>query len=468
MKKYLITASLIAVVLIVLVAQNSNDANIVATTLNRQTLAEEFNQAFPRDAQPNGEVVDYPITAEPSNIELPSGTITNAWTYNGNTPGSEIHLTLGDTLRIPFTNNLPDETTIHFHGIRVPHAMDGVPGVTQDPVQPGESFVYEFTPKDAGTFWFHPHVRGSEQLERGLYGTIIVENEYTQSLDQDRVIVLDDWRLSSANIINESFNHPHDVSHDGRWGDITVNNKITETVKAQAGERVRLRLVNAANGRVFQPVFSQKVELVAVDGMSLEKPTPYEVMEIAPGNRIDVEFIAANDFTVIDTFLGKRNPLLDLEVSGDKVTPPVIDYPNNIHIPSWDSPEIISAEPDIEYVLDADGGGTMGMMAFNWSINGDLYGTDTPLNLTHEKVSKVRFRNDSLRIHPMHLHGQFFKVIARDGELVDEPYWRDTVLVNGTEIIDVMLMPRDKGEWAMHCHIQEHAEAGMMTTLIVE
>lgn len=468
--KIYIGLGVIAVLILVAIAVPSiKDDTVVEVSLgNRQALAQEFNDAFSQTAQPNGNIVDYPIVAEPSTIKLPSGTITNSWTYNGNTPGPEIRLTLGDTLRIPFTNNLPDETTVHFHGIRVPNAMDGVPGVNQNPIQSGESFVYEFTPKDAGTFWFHPHVRGSEQLERGLYGTIIVEDEYSQSLDQDNVIILDDWRLSAADTISEAFNNPHDVSHDGRWGDITVNNKVTELIEAQPGERVRLRLVNTANGRVFQPVFSQNVELVAVDGMSLAQRIPYEVMEVAPGNRIDIEFVATTDFTVIDTFFGRRNYLLEVKVSGDEVNSTLINYPDTIHIPNWDSPEVLSAQPDIEYVLDAAGGGMMGMMAFNWSINDDLYGEDVPLSLDHEEVSKVRFLNDSLRFHPMHLHGQFFKVIARNGKSVDEPYWRDTILVGGQETIDVMLMPRDKGEWAMHCHIQEHAEAGMMTTLLVQ
>ncbi len=458
----------VAVVVLGILVISNNDKTVSKFSLpDKQALAEEFNDAFRENKEPNGTIIEYAITAEPASIELPSGTITNAWAYNGRTPSPEIRLTLGDTLRIPFTNNLPDETTIHFHGIRVPNAMDGVPGVTQNPIQPGESFVYEFTPKDAGTFWFHPHVRGSEQLERGLYGTIIVEDKYTQSLDQDYVIILDDWRLSSATTINETFNHPHDIAHDGRWGDITVNNKVSEIITARPGEHIRLRFVNTANGRVFQPVFSQPVQLVAVDGMSLAEPIPYETMEVAPGNRIDVEFIAESDFSVVDTFFGRLNMLLNVEVSGEKVTSTIIDYPKSIHIPAWNSAEAISAKPDIEYVLDADGGGMMGMMAFNWSINDDLYREDTPLSLTREEVSKIRFRNDSLRFHPMHLHGQFFKVIARDGNPVDEPYWRDTILVHGVETIDVMLMPRDVGEWAMHCHIQEHAEAGMMTTLIV-
>lgn len=464
MKKHILLASLlIGVVAVIAITGQKNDTPLSVGTI------EAFNDAYPAEIEETGEIVEYPITAMESPIELPSGTITNSWTYNGATPGPEIRLNLGDTLRIPFINNLPDETTIHFHGIRVPNAMDGVPGVTQDPVQPGGEFVYEFIPKDPGTYWFHPHVRGSEQLERGLYGTIIVEDEYAQSLDQDHVIVLDDWRLSDANTIHEVFNHPHDVSHDGRWGNITVNSKAFEELTVSPGQRVRLRFVNAANGRVFQPVFSQPVEIVAVDGMSLESPIPYSPMEVSPGNRLDVEFTATEDMSmaVTDTFFGKNNPLLSVAASGDEIESRTISYPNNIHIPDWGNDAVLVKDPDIEYVLDAGGNG-MGMMAFNWTINDELYGSDVPQIAAEGELIKVRFRNDSLRFHPMHLHGQFFKVIARDGKSVDEPYWHDTVLVRGTETIDVMMYPLDVGQWAMHCHIQEHAEAGMMTTLIIE
>lgn len=435
----------------------------------KKQLTQEFNEAFVQDIEPTGEIIEYPITAEPATIQLASTTITNAWTYNGMSPGPEIRMTLGDTLRIPFTNNLPDETTIHFHGIRVPNAMDGVPGVTQEPIPSGGEFVYEFTPKDAGTFWFHPHVRGSEQLERGLYGTIIVEDEYSKSLDQDTVLILDDWRLRSENLIDENFNNIHDVSHDGRWGSITVNNKILEVVDVQPGERIRLRLVNTANARVFQPEFSQTVELVAVDGMSLAQPVPYVPIELSPGNRIDIEFIATETpIQIQDNFMGRTSPLATIQPSGDSVTTGAISYPTTIYLPKWRK-GVVSMSPDLEYVLDAHGGGMMGSRAMSaaWDINGNLYGNDAPFSIKHDELVKVRFRNNSLRFHPMHLHGQFFKVVARDGKLVEEPYWRDTILVHGSETIDVIMMPRDKGNWALHCHIQEHAETGMMTTLTI-
>lgn len=135
----------------------------------------EFEGSYPDDLEASGRVHEVAIAAAPTEVEI-GGRKLKVWAYNGQVPGPTIRIRLGDTLRAHFVNRLRDETTIHWHGVRVPNAMDGVPHVTQPPVKPGESFLYEFTPKDAGTYWFHPHVRGSEQVERGLHGVLIVED----------------------------------------------------------------------------------------------------------------------------------------------------------------------------------------------------------------------------------------------------------------------------------------------------
>jgi FtsP/CotA-like multicopper oxidase with cupredoxin domain len=172
----------------------------------------EFAGAYPVAARPNGAVREFEITA--AEAELPQfeqsagsapqpglppgdGGKLRVLAYNGQVPGPTIRIRLGDRLRVHFTNRLSQPTTIHWHGVRVPNGMDGVPHLTQPPVEPGGSFVYEFTPKDAGTFWFHPHVHSSQQVERGLYGVLIVEDEHPAPYDQDVVWVLDDWLLDA-------------------------------------------------------------------------------------------------------------------------------------------------------------------------------------------------------------------------------------------------------------------------------
>ena len=158
-------------------------------------MAHELRGAYPEHATPTGVVRTFDIEARPAELPLVDGPKLRVWAYNGSVPGPELRIRLGETLRVRFTNHLPEATTIHWHGVRVPNGMDGVPHVTQPPVAPGGTFTYEFTPKDAGTFWFHPHVRSSEQVERGLYGVLVVEDATPLPYARDIVWVLDDWLL---------------------------------------------------------------------------------------------------------------------------------------------------------------------------------------------------------------------------------------------------------------------------------
>jgi len=180
-----------------------------------ERLAREIAGAYPERAAPTGVVRTFDIEAREAELPLVDGGKLRVWAYNGQVPGPELRIRLGETLRVRFTNRLPQPTTIHWHGVRVPNGMDGVPSVTQPPVEPGATFVYEFTPKDAGTFWFHPHVRSSEQVERGLYGVLIVEDRAPAPYARDVVWVLDDWLLDETRQIFGAFNTPHDLMHDG-------------------------------------------------------------------------------------------------------------------------------------------------------------------------------------------------------------------------------------------------------------
>ena len=137
-------------------------------TVDRNDLLNAFGDAYAAEIEPNGTIKRFDLVANMTTLSFIDGVEFEGFAYNGQVPGPVWRITKGDTIRVNFQNKLPQPTTVHFHGIRVPNAMDGVPGVTQDPVEPGGSFVYEFTPKDAGTFWFHPHVHTSEQMEKGL------------------------------------------------------------------------------------------------------------------------------------------------------------------------------------------------------------------------------------------------------------------------------------------------------------
>lgn len=443
----------------------------------------EFEGSYPEVAEPTGVVRDVALEAAPVTLPLLDGQPLDVWAYNGQVPGPTIRVRLGERLRVTFTNRLARPTTVHWHGVRLPNAMDGVPGVTQPEVPPGGTFVYEFAPKDAGTFWFHPHLRSSEQVERGLYGVLVVEDAAPLPYSRDVVWVLDDWRIREG-AIDPQFNTPHDLMHDGRWGNvITVNGSIDERLTVRPGERIRLRLLNAANGRVFAPDFSGlDARVIAVDGLYTARPLDPAGFELAPGNRIDLDITvppsaAGRQISVVDRFTRRPNALASIDVSqGAAVQSPAFPSPAGAHVPPWRDTEAIA--PRLEYRLAARRGGEFGI---EWTLNGaaarhahdteasaaDGHGHEVSV-LPRREWSKLRFVNESGRLHPIHLHGMFFKVLSRNGRPADEPFFRDTVLVHARETVDVGLVPLDEGRWMLHCHILEHAEAGMMSLLDVK
>ncbi|NNC81362.1 MAG: multicopper oxidase domain-containing protein, partial [Acidimicrobiales bacterium] len=175
----------------------------------REALAGELSAAYPAERAADGDVREFDLTAAPTTVDLAEGVTVDVWAYEGTVPGPELRVALGDTVVVNLRNELPQATSIHWHGVRVPNAMDGVPGVNQEAVPPGDEFRYEFVPKDAGTFWFHSHNRGSEQVERGLYGSLVVIDPDEPEYDRDLVWVIDDWLLDQDGSLVESFNEPH-------------------------------------------------------------------------------------------------------------------------------------------------------------------------------------------------------------------------------------------------------------------
>jgi FtsP/CotA-like multicopper oxidase with cupredoxin domain len=432
-------------------------------------MLDEFEGSYPVNARPNGTVRTFDIVAAPARVSLAGRGSTEVWAYNGQVPGPELRVRLGETVRVRFTNRLPQATTIHWHGVRVPNDMDGVPTATRPPIEPGGTFVYEFTPKDAGTFWYHPHHRSSEQVERGLYGVLVVEDASPAPYQQDVVWIMDDWLLTPDQQVDPNFNTMHDLAHDGRWGNlITVNGRTDTVLGAKPGSRIRLRLLNAANGRVFAPDFgSLKPNVIAMDGMYGRAPFRLDRAEIAPGNRMDLDITfpaaVALEAPVIDRYWGPSpNPLAVIRVDGDPVSTPSFRSPAHADVPHYQRG--LEAPIATEFLLNARRGGTYGI---EWTINGHAFPDHTHVPIALGKWSRLRFTNQSARIHPIHLHGMFFHVLARNDAYVDEPFFRDTVLVHANETVDVGVVPLDAGDWMMHCHILEHAEAGMMTMLDV-
>ncbi|MGR8940568.1 MAG: multicopper oxidase family protein [Gammaproteobacteria bacterium] len=431
----------------------------------------EFKDAYPENTEPKGQSLSYDLTAASATWGIVPPYQTQVWAYNDTIPGPLIRIKLGDTLIVKLSNKLTQPTTVHWHGVRVPNAMDGVPGVTQPPIQPGDSFTYQFTPKDPGTFWFHPHLNSPEQIERGLHGVLVVEDPKEPAYSRDLVWVLDDWLLTDGAKIHDQFVTGHDLAHDGRWGNVeTVNGKYHPSFPVKAGERLRIRLVNVANGRVFVPAFEGlSPKVIAVDGMPVGAPFSLSQFYMAPGNRLDLDVVIPKDaagrlLTVSNRFGRAPKSLATLEVDTKTVVKtPDFEPLKAAHFPKWT--QALAVPLTHEFILNAQRGGDYGI---TWTIDGKAGHENLAATLPYGKFSRLRFTNKSGRLHPMHLHGQFFKLLAVDGESVEENFWRDTVLIGPKQSVDVGLVPIDRGMWAVHCHILEHAEAGMMSTIKVE
>ena len=396
---------------------------------------------------------------------------TPVWSYNNQIPGPLIKGKEGTTLLVDVTNQLNEPTSIHWHGLRIDNSMDGVPGVTQDPIQPGSSFTYHLNLNEAGTYWYHPHFNAGEQLERGLKGVLVVEARNQLPWSQDVVWFLDDWRFQRDGTIFPHFNTHHDLMHDGRWGNaITVNGQVKPEILVSPGQRIRLRMVNGANARIFSPnIYGLSAMVIAVDGRPVSRPFPYQRFELSPGNRVDLDITIPDDAAgktyLVEDHFTRRSIVLG-QITVEK-TPPIAT-------PKFDPPTSDGFIPaalfkNIEVTktwdLNAIRGGEFGI---GWAMNRRLWPESDNLELEIGKPVKVKFVNSSTRLHPMHLHGVFFRVLEVNGEPEVEPFTRDTVLVGPRETVVIGFVPEHEGIWLTHCHIQTHAESGMMTTINVK
>lgn len=254
---------------------------------------------------------EHRIKVTPGHALLKSGDgpQTAVWTYDGTLPGPTLRLRQGEPVRITVENGLGEDTTVHWHGIRLPNAMDGVPGLTQPPIKPGTSFVYEFTPPDAGTFWYHPHADSLVQLGRGLAGALIVEEAELVAVDRDLLWLLQDWRLAADGQIAAGLGSAMDAAVSGRVGNVvTVNSTVPADQLVKAGERVRLRLANASLARIMALRFEgHRPLVVAIDGQPCDPHEPEGGrLVLAPAMRIDIVLNMQGDpgkrYAVIDDY----------------------------------------------------------------------------------------------------------------------------------------------------------------------
>lgn len=450
------------------------------------------------------EIKEYRLAARTATVNLTGegNPDTAVWAYDGTVPGPELRVRQGQPVRITVVNKLTEDTTVHWHGIRLPNAMDGVPGLTQKPIRPGESFVYEFTPPDAGTFWYHPHADTLQQIGRGLAGALIVEEPEPVAVDRDLLWVIEDWRLDDQGRIAGGFGNRMEAGMSGRIGNtVTLNGRVAKAVSVKAGERVRLRLVNAVLARIVGLRFvGHKPVVVAHDGQPCQPHSPEDGrIVLGPAMRadliIDMTGKPGESYRVIDDFYEDlAYKLVDLTYdAGKPAREPRSEAPPRLPANPLPEPDLAVAE---RHKIALQGGmmGGMGMMSgggmmgrsgmmggmgmtghdgATWAMNGMAMTGDGQPNMPplftiqRGKTCVLALRNETAWWHPMHLHGHSFRVISRNGKPNPRKEWRDTVLVPPRETAELAFVADNPGEWMFHCHVTDHQEAGMMGVIRV-
>ncbi len=422
------------------------------------------------DADPSDDTVEVHLTASKTQVDWAGDQETRGvWAYNGVVPGPLIHAMLGQRIRVVFTNDLPDETTIHWHGLRIDDAMDGVPAI-QDPVQPGDTFIYTFTPPDAGTYWYHPHVRAHEQVERGLHGSLIVHEPEAPEVANDRMFVLDDVSVGEDARFTE-FEIGHMASVRGRFGNLLLangENILNEPLRdsVRPGIPERWRIVNTANARtMWIDVTGADWRVIAVDGTLLEEPYTTDMARLPVGRRFDLEVIPKADaktaklrILLPGEFDWDSYPVFSGAVEGEVGDAEWLSWPAPV------LPAIPDAQQEIDVELDAYSEGSLAV----WTINGDRYGEHSDIIARGNTPTVIRIVDRTQAQHPFHLHGQFFRVLSRTGSEQGPPGLLDTILVEPEEELLLATELDNPGRWMAHCHILEHAEQGMMTEMVVE
>ncbi len=438
--------------------------------------------ALPRNAL----AAPHRLTLAPSAQQIaPAGyPATDLWCVNGTLPGETLRRRQGTRLTVEVDNQLPQATSLHWHGIRIDNAMDGVPGVTQDAIAPGTDFTYDFALPDAGTYWYHSHAQSVEQVERGLQGLLIVEEPDAPDVDQDIPLMIDDLRVTQDAAVDANFTAPHDLSHAGRLGNVLLcNGAMTYAQPVKHGERLRLRLVNSANARIFVLGLQGLTGwIMAYDGMPLSAPEELpDRLYLAPAQRIDL-FVDVTADAGSEAFLlqyeqdgGYELARFPVAAGSTKTRPAPQPLP-----PNPDFPITLTDAPTTDLRMEGGAMAWLSAASFKgeplsgqdlaqlgqfWAFNGSAGRPTEPL-LTARlgETHRIRMQNDTMFPHAMHLHGMHFAEVLPDGALGP---LRDTLLMLRGETREIAFQAHNPGDWLLHCHMLSHHAAGMGTWIRV-
>ena len=442
-----------------------------------------------------GRVRSLALQARPIQADL-GGRVVSTWAYGDSVPGPILRATAGDRIQIAFTNDLPEATSVHWHGLAIRNDMDGVPGLTTPEVSTSGEFAFDFVVPDPGTHWFHPH--SGLQLDRGLYAPFIVDDrDEPGDDDAEWVIVLDDWTDGVGPSPEQIYADLQDAGKSSDSGDMgmgdmgmgdmgmggmggmdggdvmyplyLVNGRASndpDVLTGKPGQRVRLRLINAGADTIFNVALAgHDLTVTHTDGYPVE-PVTTSTLSIGMGERYDaIVTLGDGVFPFVAEPVGKAGLARALirtgagRVPAPSWRPSELDgYPLTVEM-LQSGPGIALPAADPDSVQDVVLSGSM--TPYVWTINGQTYENTDPLMVRQGQATRLRIRNHSMMPHPLHVHGHTFQIGPAGGS---GPR-KDTVLVPAMGAVEVDLAADNPGQWMVHCHNAYHAEAGMMTRL---
>ncbi len=446
------------------------------STIQPEGWDDQFKLAEAVDTNPDPHVVEVNLLAGVAQVEYSPGQFIDAWTYNGGIPGPLIRVNVGDRLIVHFTNKLPQASTVHWHGIRVPIEMDGVPGVSQPEVPPGGSFTYDFIVPDAGLFWYHPHVMSAKQVGFGLYGAVLVEDPAEDvRVPDELVLVLSDWISPIAVVCDHPKTRGQLEWYSGLkattfWSMAAQHPKLT----ARAGAPQRWRIVNTAKSRYFEMQFAGPAG----------KGTPFTVIggdgglqEYPPGKRLwSCRPVDESTPSSRRLALRARRSWFDrfhtiAATAANTFQRRLVHYRSH-EVAGLSGPSLPDTRRSMK-PIERTGATRVNMdftlvqvdaQTIEYRINNMPAAKMIPVQARVGETQIWTIKNETKWSHPVHLHGFFFQVLDKNGEPVRPLAWRDTIDVPFDETLRLIVKFDDRpGTWMFHCHILDHAEGGLMT-----
>jgi FtsP/CotA-like multicopper oxidase with cupredoxin domain len=426
-----------------------------------------------RDRNPDPSIVEIDLTARVADVQVAPGKTVHAWTYDGGIPGPLIRAHVGDRVIVHFTNDLPQPTTIHWHGVRVPIEVDGVPDISQPEMKHGDTFTYDFVVRDAGLYWYHPHVMSAAQVGFGLYGALLVEDPAdTVGVADQLTLVLSDIGFDAKGVLDSPDTGGPAGMVFGREGAyLLANGKVMPTLLARAGAPQRWRIVNTAKSRFFLlDLEGQPFYVIGSDGGLQESPETTEMLLVTPGERADVIVTPTGPKSgtlVLRALLYNRGyGSVEYRNVEDVLTIAFTDQPP-LPKPKMPSVGRVFAAPNVagathvDVLLTLPRAGPDGKSEF--LVNGVPFWKAKPYMAKVGETQIWTVKNESKFAHPFHLHGFFFLPLDEKLAPIRPMAWKDTlnVPVDGT-IRFLVVFDERPGMWMFHCHILDHADGGLM------